>query len=160
MVKLRQDPNGNYIARKRLPDDVQDEYGRRHKARYEAKFFARACVGPNAAKQKFREWDAEVTARIDAIGVEHQGQGCASVIVATRLSKACPANGTSTRSSDERASSGSGQNPTLACIQAMSAWGEAAAPPISMVMSLMDHKRTFVNVLPISALPQKADIRQ
>jgi hypothetical protein len=59
MVKLRQDSNGNYIARKRLPDDVRDEYGRRHKARYEAKFFARAGVGPNAAKQKFREWDAE-----------------------------------------------------------------------------------------------------
>jgi len=67
MVRLRQDRNGNYIARKRLPDDVWDEYGRLHKARFEAKFFAHASVGPNAAKQKFREWDAEVTARIDAI---------------------------------------------------------------------------------------------
>jgi integrase len=75
MVKLRQDSNGNYIARKRLPDDVRDEYGRRHKARYEAKFFARAGVGPNAAKQKFREWDAEVTARIDAIRAELRGEG-------------------------------------------------------------------------------------
>ena len=36
MVKLRQDNNGNYIARKRLPDDVREEYGGRYKARYEA----------------------------------------------------------------------------------------------------------------------------
>jgi hypothetical protein len=75
MVKLRQDNNGNYIARKRLPDDVRDEYGRLHKARFEAKFFARASVGANAAKQKFREWDAEVTARIDAIRAERKGEG-------------------------------------------------------------------------------------
>jgi DNA-directed RNA polymerase, mitochondrial len=38
MVGLRQDRNGKYIARKRLPDDVRAEYGRRHKAHYEAKF--------------------------------------------------------------------------------------------------------------------------
>jgi hypothetical protein len=75
MVRLRQDRNGNYIARKRLPDDVRDEYGRLHKARFEAKFFAHASVGANAAKQKFREWDAEVTARIDAIRAERNGEG-------------------------------------------------------------------------------------
>jgi hypothetical protein len=72
MVKLRQDSTGNYIARKRLPDDVREEYGRRFKARYEAKFFARASVGAQAAKQKFREWDAEVTARIEAIRAERK----------------------------------------------------------------------------------------
>jgi hypothetical protein len=75
MVELRRDRYGNYIARKRLPDDVRDEYGRRYGARYEAKFFAHASVGPNAAKQKFREWDAEVTARIDAIRAERKGEG-------------------------------------------------------------------------------------
>jgi hypothetical protein len=75
MVKLQQDRQGNYFARKRLPDDVRDEYGRRYGARYEAKFSARASVGANAAKQKFREWDAEVTARIDAIRAERKGEG-------------------------------------------------------------------------------------
>jgi two-component system, cell cycle response regulator DivK len=75
MVRLRQDRNGNYIARKRLPDDVREEYGRLHKARFEAKFFAHASVGASAAKQKFREWDAEVTARIDAIRAERKGEG-------------------------------------------------------------------------------------
>jgi integrase len=75
MVKLRQDSNGNYIARKRLPDDVRDEYGQRHGARYEAKFSAPATLGAHVAKQKFREWDAEVTARIDAIRAERKGEG-------------------------------------------------------------------------------------
>jgi integrase len=75
MVKLRQDRNGKYIARKRLPDDVREEYGRRYKARHEAKFSAPACIGPHAAKQKFREWDAEITARIETIRAERKGEG-------------------------------------------------------------------------------------
>ena len=75
MVKLRQDTNGNFIARKRLPDDVREEYGRRYGARLEAKFSARASVGVDAAKQKFRKWDAEVTARIAAIRAELKGEG-------------------------------------------------------------------------------------
>src|SRR5262249_33823012 len=66
---------GKYIARKRLPDDVREEYGRRHKARFEAKFSAPASNGPHIAKQKFREWDAEVTARIEAIRAERKGEG-------------------------------------------------------------------------------------
>jgi hypothetical protein len=75
MVKLRQDSTGKYIARKRLPDDVREEYGRRHKAHHEAKFSAPASDGPHIAKQKFREWDAEVTARIEAIRAERRGEG-------------------------------------------------------------------------------------
>jgi hypothetical protein len=75
MVKLRQDSTGKYIARKRLPDDVREEYGRRHKAHHEAKFTAPASDGPHVAKQKFREWDAEVTARIEAIRAERKGEG-------------------------------------------------------------------------------------
>jgi len=75
MVKLRQDSNGNFVARKRLPDDVRDEYGRRHGPRFEAKFFARASVGANAAKQRFRQWDADVATRIEAIYAERNGVG-------------------------------------------------------------------------------------
>jgi hypothetical protein len=75
MVKLRQDNTGKYIARKRLPNDVREEYGRRHKAHHEAKFSAPASDGPHIAKQKFREWDAAVTARIEAIRAERKGEG-------------------------------------------------------------------------------------
>jgi integrase len=77
MVKLRQDSTGKYLARKRLPDDVREEYGRRYKAHHEAKFSAPANDGPHVAKQKFREWDAEVTARIEAIRAERKGEGVA-----------------------------------------------------------------------------------
>jgi integrase len=75
MVKLRQDTNGKFVARKRLPDDVREEYGRRYGARFEAKFSAPAKVGPHAAKQMFREWDAEVTGRIATIRAERNGEG-------------------------------------------------------------------------------------
>ena len=54
MVKLRQNSAANYTARKRLPHDVQEEYGRLHGARHEAKFSAPASIGVDAAKQKFR----------------------------------------------------------------------------------------------------------
>jgi integrase len=75
MVRLRQDERGNFSARKRLPDDVRDEYGQRYGARFEAKFSASAKVGSHAAKQMFREWDAEVTARIATIRAERNGEG-------------------------------------------------------------------------------------
>src|SRR5215471_6598196 len=75
MVNLRQDGNGKYIARKRLPEDVREEYGRRYKAYHEAKFSRPASIGPRVAMQEFREWDADVTARIEAIRAERKGEG-------------------------------------------------------------------------------------
>ncbi len=75
MVRLRQERNGKYITRKRLPNDVREEYGRLYKAHHEAKFSAPASDGLHVAKQKFREWDAEVTARIEAIRAERKGEG-------------------------------------------------------------------------------------
>ena len=60
MVTLRQDTKGNFSARKRLPDDVRDEYGRRHGQRFETKFFALANTGSAEAKRLFREWENEV----------------------------------------------------------------------------------------------------
>ena len=60
MVTLRQDERGNFGARKRLPKDVQEEYGRRYGHRLEAKFFSPASKGAAEAKQRFREWENEV----------------------------------------------------------------------------------------------------
>ncbi|HEV3160401.1 MAG TPA: hypothetical protein VGZ89_10505 [Xanthobacteraceae bacterium] len=77
MVRLRQDSKGNYSARKRLPDDVREEYGRRYGPRFEAKFSVPASAGAHAAKQKFREWDAEIEGRIAAIRAERNGEGIA-----------------------------------------------------------------------------------
>ena len=63
MVTLRRDARGNFSARKRLPADVQDEYGRRYGQRFEAKFFAAASKGVAKAKQEFRDWETEVAGR-------------------------------------------------------------------------------------------------
>ncbi|MFY9771267.1 MAG: hypothetical protein WBG18_20595 [Xanthobacteraceae bacterium] len=75
MVSLRQDSKGNYIARKRLPDDVREDYGQLYGARFEAKFFARASVGKQVAQQKFHLWASEVERRIQAIRKAQRGEG-------------------------------------------------------------------------------------
>jgi hypothetical protein len=80
MVQSRQDSKGNYSARKRLPDDVREEYALRHGPRFEAKFSAPASTGAHAARQKFREWDTEVGGRIDAIRAEQKGEGIALTV--------------------------------------------------------------------------------
>jgi len=77
MVKLRQDGRGNYSARKRLPDDVREEYGRLYGQRFEAKFFASAATKPHVAKQLFNDWLAEAEGRIAAIRAERKGEGIA-----------------------------------------------------------------------------------
>jgi hypothetical protein len=75
MVTLRQDGKGNYSARKRLPDDVREEYGRLYRAHHEAKFSAPASTGSLAAKQRFRDWEAEIASRIAAIRAAQRGEG-------------------------------------------------------------------------------------
>ncbi len=77
MVTLRRDANGNFSARKRLPKDVQEEYGRRYGQRLEAKFFFPAGKDAAEAKQKFRDWETEVDGRITAIRAERTGEGVA-----------------------------------------------------------------------------------
>jgi integrase len=77
MVSLRQDTKGNFRSRKRLPEDVRDEYGRRHGQRFEAKFFAAAKTGVAEAKRLFREWEDEVDARIEVIRAQRTGKGVA-----------------------------------------------------------------------------------
>ena len=39
MAQLRQNPNGSYSARKRLPEDVKAEYGRLYGITSEEKFY-------------------------------------------------------------------------------------------------------------------------
>ena len=56
MVTLRRDDNGNFTARKRLPADVANEYGRLYGQRHEAKLFVAAGKGATDAKRLFAEW--------------------------------------------------------------------------------------------------------
>jgi uncharacterized coiled-coil DUF342 family protein len=73
MVKLRHDNEGNYIARKRLPDDVRDEYARLYGARHEAKFLRPKSTKRHEAARQYHEWLAEVESRIEAIRAERDG---------------------------------------------------------------------------------------
>jgi hypothetical protein len=75
MVSLRQDSKGNFVARKRLPDDVRKDYGNLYGAHHEAKFSARASLGKQTAQQKFHLWAAEVEQRIEAIRKVQRGEG-------------------------------------------------------------------------------------
>jgi hypothetical protein len=77
MVTLRQDANGNFGARKRLPKNVQEEYGRLYGQRLEAKFYAAADTGTNEAKRLFREWENEVAGRVATIRAKRTGEGVA-----------------------------------------------------------------------------------
>jgi integrase len=75
MVTLRRDDNGNFTARKRLPADVANEYGRLYGQRHEAKLFVAAGKGATDAKRLFAEWEAEVAKRVAAIRAEQRGEG-------------------------------------------------------------------------------------
>jgi hypothetical protein len=75
MVTLRRDSNGNFSARKRLPDEVRDGYGQRCGQRVEVKFFAHASKGTAEAKRLFHEWEAEVAQRIAGIRAAQRGEG-------------------------------------------------------------------------------------
>src|SRR5262245_20265649 len=75
MATLTQDSKGNYRARKRLPNDVRDDYGRLYGPRVEAKFFASASTKRHEAKQLFGEWLSEVESRISNIRAQREGEG-------------------------------------------------------------------------------------
>ncbi len=77
MVGLKRNSNGSWSARKRLPDDVRDEYAALHGPRLEAKFSAAVGMKPHDAKREFGDWLAEVEGRIAAIRAKRNGEGVA-----------------------------------------------------------------------------------
>jgi integrase len=65
---------GGWIARKRVPEDVQGDYERMYGLRWEDRFHC----GPMpavAARAKHREWLSEIEARIHNIRAERKGEG-------------------------------------------------------------------------------------
>lgn len=75
MVTLSRNSGGSYRARKRLPKDAREEYGRLYGPSVEAKFSAPAGTTAHAAKQLFGEWLAEVEGQIVAIQAKAKGEG-------------------------------------------------------------------------------------
>jgi hypothetical protein len=75
-VTLRHDEKQRqWVARKRLPVDVRDQYQRRLGAKFEAVFRSAASKGKAFALERFGNWEAEVNARIDRIREEQRGEG-------------------------------------------------------------------------------------
>ena len=75
MTSLRRAPNGDWLARKMVPEDVRAGYKATFGVWQEARFRAPASTRADAAKQAFRDWDAEVTSRIERLRAEARGEG-------------------------------------------------------------------------------------
>jgi hypothetical protein len=77
MVGLKRNSNGSWSARKRIPDDVGEDYAALYGPRLEVKFFAPVGTTVPKAKQQFSEWLAETEGQISAIRAKRNGEGVA-----------------------------------------------------------------------------------
>ena len=75
MPSLKQTPDGAFKARKRIPDDVREDFGRLHGQRYEVKLFIEPGTKKHVAQQRYGEWLAEFNGRVEAIRAQRNGTG-------------------------------------------------------------------------------------
>jgi hypothetical protein len=76
MTTLRRAKNGDWFARKRIPEDIRSAYQRSHgKGHTEERFRRSASLAQGTAMQEFRDWDAEVSSRIERLRAKKRGEG-------------------------------------------------------------------------------------
>jgi hypothetical protein len=63
-MKLTPTKSGGFVARKRIPEDAQEEYARLYEVRWEARFKAPPGTPIIVARAKHREWLTEIESRI------------------------------------------------------------------------------------------------
>jgi hypothetical protein len=73
MPNLKRAPNGDYFARKAIPEDVRDAYAAAHGVRREALFRHPGGSPQNVAKQAYNEWLVEVQGRINRLRAAASG---------------------------------------------------------------------------------------
>ena len=73
MAGLKRAKSGAYSARKAIPKDVQDEYGRLYGKRHEAKLTVAASLTLAEAKARHAEWLGEIETRIETIRARKRG---------------------------------------------------------------------------------------
>jgi hypothetical protein len=73
--KLALNKSGCFVARKRIPEDVQSEYERLYGVKWEARFTAAPGTPLRLAQAQCREWLTQVEARIANIRADRSGQG-------------------------------------------------------------------------------------
>ncbi len=79
MTTLRRAPNGDWFSRKIIPQDVRTAYRDTFGVSQEARFRCPASTREGQAKQEFRDWDAEITSRIERLRSEARGEGLPSL---------------------------------------------------------------------------------
>ena len=110
MTSLRRAPNGDWFARRMIPEDVREAYRAAYGVSQEARFRSLAGTREGQAKQEFRDWDAEIASRIERMRAEARGKGCRHSLtakpmpllasgtsgswVSTKRSLGTPSNGT------------------------------------------------------------------
>jgi integrase len=67
MTTLSKATNGDWFARKAIPADVREAYQAAYKVRREERFRRSSSLPQGHAKADFRDWDAEITSRIEAL---------------------------------------------------------------------------------------------
>jgi hypothetical protein len=78
MTSLRRAPNGDWFARRMIPEDVRKAYRVAFGVSQEARFRS-AGTREGRAKQEFRDWDAEIASRIERLRAEARGEGLPSL---------------------------------------------------------------------------------
>lgn len=67
MTTLSKATNGDWFARKAIPADVREAYQAAYGVRQEERFRRSSSLPQGHAKADFRDWDAEITRRIEAL---------------------------------------------------------------------------------------------
>jgi integrase len=67
--------NGNWFARKGIPQDVRDEYARLYGVRYEAQLSLPGDTPRGEARIRHAEWTAEIETRIATLRAQKNGEG-------------------------------------------------------------------------------------
>jgi integrase len=79
MTSLRRAPNGDWFARRMIPEDVREAYRVAFGVSQEARFRSTAGTREGQARQEFRDWDAEIASRIERMRAEARGEGLPSL---------------------------------------------------------------------------------
>jgi hypothetical protein len=79
VTPLTRAPNGDWFARKMIPEDIRGAYKAAFGVSQGARFRSPAGTREGQAKQEFRDWDAEIASRIERMRAEASGEGLPSL---------------------------------------------------------------------------------
>lgn len=75
MTSLDRAKNGDWLARKAIPEALRESYKASFGKSHEERFRRPASMSMGQAKQELRDWDAEITARIEVLRAQGSGAG-------------------------------------------------------------------------------------